>query len=85
MNAQAAFWLTLIGTVCWPLCFWWMHRISSRQDALLNELRQQGRRIEGLSEEEHKLIKEVHPTVGKIRDDIADVKSTVKKTGPRPK
>jgi hypothetical protein len=79
MYAQIAFWLTVIGTVCWPICFWWMHRISSRQDALLNELREQGQRIEGLSKEEHQLIKDVHPAVGKIQDDVADVKSTVKK------
>jgi len=66
-------WLTVLGTLCWGLCFWWMHRISSRQDTLLNELREQGRRIEALSREEHELIREVHPQVGEIRQSLEAV------------
>jgi hypothetical protein len=31
--------LTWIGTGAWVICFWWMHRISARQDALLIELK----------------------------------------------
>src|SRR3712207_7667709 len=57
---------------------WWMHRISSRQNAILEALRQQGKRIETLSKEEHELIKDVHPAVGEIREDMADVKHAVK-------
>lgn len=72
------FWATIIGVACWPVCFWWMHRISRRQDSLLQELREQGKRIEKLSREEHDLIKEVHPEVAQIKDDVADVKSTVR-------
>ena len=33
-----AYWLTWVGTGAWVVCFWWMHRISSRQDALLTAL-----------------------------------------------
>ena len=29
------FWMTVAGTLCWGVCFVWMHRISARQDALL--------------------------------------------------
>ena len=32
-----AYGLTWVGTAAWVLCFWWMHRISTRQDALLTE------------------------------------------------
>jgi hypothetical protein len=42
--------LGCIGIVCWAVCFWWMHRISSRQDALLEELREVTIRIEKLSQ-----------------------------------
>src|SRR5438034_1215035 len=38
--------LTWIGLICWCVCFWWMHRISARQDALLKELHEITTRIE---------------------------------------
>jgi len=63
-----AFWMTLVGTVCWGACFWWMHRISTKQNSLLDQLREQGKRIEKLSKLEHDLIKEVHPQVGEIKE-----------------
>ncbi len=63
-----AFWMTLIGTFCWGACFWWMHRISTKQNSLLDQLREQGKRIEKLSKLEHDLIKEVHPQVGEIKE-----------------
>lgn len=75
--ALIAFWMTVLGTVCWGVCFWWMHRISSRQDTLLHELREQARRIERLSREEHQLIREVHPQVGEIRDSLQAVADNV--------
>ncbi len=50
------YWLTWLNAVCWGVCFWWMHRISTRQDAVLNQVKEQGRRIEKLSREEHDLI-----------------------------
>lgn len=76
--ALAAFGLTVVGTLCWGICFWWMHRISSRQDELLRQLCEQGRRIESLSQAEHELIKEVHPQITEIRTNVEDVKDAVK-------
>jgi hypothetical protein len=63
-----AFWLTLTGNLCWIVCFWWMYRISAKQNAMLDQLHAQGKRIEKLSRAEHDLIKEVHPQVGEIKD-----------------
>jgi hypothetical protein len=72
-----AFVLGCIGTVCWGVCFWWMHRISSRQDTLLEELREVTTRIEKLSQAEHDLIREVHPKVSEIKEHVEDVKEVV--------
>jgi len=72
------FWMTLTGTICWGICFWWMHRISRRQNYFLEQLREQGRRIEQLSRLEHDLIKEVHPKVGEIKDGMEEVIAVVK-------
>ena len=55
-----------------------MYRISSRQDAMLQELQEQGRRMERLSREEHDLIKEIHPKVKNIEGDVSDVADAVK-------
>ena len=63
-----AFWMTLAGTICWGICFWWMRRISIKQNFLLDQLRDQGKRIEKLSKLEHDLIKEVHPQVNEIKE-----------------
>ena len=67
---EIAFWLTSVGTACWIACFWWMHLISKKQNALLAQLQQQGKRIENLSRLEHELIKELHPQVGEIKEGI---------------
>jgi hypothetical protein len=72
-----AFVLGCIGTVCWGVCFWWMQRISSRQDAMLEELREVAKRIEKLSQAEHDLIREVHPKVSEIKEHVQDVKEVV--------
>jgi hypothetical protein len=72
-----AFILGGIGTVCWAVCFWWMHRISSRQDAMLEELREVTTRIEKLSQTEHDLIREVHPQVSEIKEHVQDVREVV--------
>jgi len=69
--------LAWLGTGCWLVCFWWMHRISSRQDAMLTGLREITQRIERLSEAEHELIREVHPQVGEIKEHIETVKEAV--------
>ena len=74
----AAFWLTLVGTVCWGVCFWWMYRISAKQNYLLDKLREQGKRIENLSKIEHDLIKEVHPQVGEIKEGMDEMIAATK-------
>jgi hypothetical protein len=68
-----AFWMTLLGTGCWGVCFWWMYRISREQNHLLDRLTEQGKRIEKLSKVEHDLIKEVHPQVSDIKDGMDEV------------
>lgn len=65
--------LACAGTVCWAICFWWMHRISRDQHAMLKELHEVTQRIETLSKEEHELIQELHPAVAKIKDSVQDV------------
>ena len=69
--------LGCVGTICWAVCFWWMHRISSHQDALLEELHEMTRRIEKLSQTEHDLIREVHPKVNEIKEHVENVKEVV--------
>lgn len=69
--------LSWIGLACWCVCFWWMHRISSRQDAFLKKLHEITTRIEELSRAEHDLIRELHPQVGEIKQDVEDVREAV--------
>jgi len=69
--------LTWLGIGCWAVCFWWMHRISSRQDSMLEELREMTQRIERLSEAGHDLIRDVHPQVGEIKEHVETVKEAV--------
>ena len=71
--------LTWIGIGCWGVCFSWMRRISSRQEAMLKELHEMTQRIERVSEAGHELIREVHPQVGEIKEHIESVKETVEK------
>jgi hypothetical protein len=69
--------LSWLGIGCWGVCFWWMYQISSRQDAVLRELREMTRRIEKLTESEHDLIRDVHPQVGEIKEHVETVKEIV--------
>jgi len=69
--------LAWIGMGCWIVCFIWMHRISSRQNAMLEELREVTDRIERVSRAEHDLIKEVHPAVSDIKERVEDVHGAV--------
>ena len=71
------FWMTLIGTGCWIVCFCWMHQISKNQNHVLDQLRQQAKRIEKFSRAEHDLIKEVHPQIGEIKDGVEKVITAV--------
>ena len=73
-----AYLMTAAGTVCWPVCFWWMYRISAKQNAVLEQLSGQAKRIEKLSRVEHDLIKEVHPKVGEIKEGMEEIIAAVK-------
>jgi len=65
--------LAWVGTGCWAVCFWWMHRLSSRQETMLKELHDVTKRIEQLSKDERDLLREVHPNVEKIKESVQDV------------
>ena len=77
-ETNLAFWMTVAGTICWGVCFWWMRRLSTKQNALLAQLREQGKRIEKLSKIEHDLIKEVHPQVNEIKEGIEEMIAVAK-------
>jgi hypothetical protein len=64
-QATIAYWLTWVGTGAWVICFWWMRRISARQDALLVELRE-------LARTQHDILREVHPDVGEIKEHVVE-------------
>jgi hypothetical protein len=78
------FLLAWVGLGCWCVCFFWMHRISSRQDAMLKELHEMTTRIEQLSQAEHDLIREVHPQVGEIKEHVVNVAEAVSPGGSDP-
>ena len=65
--------LAWIGTACWVVCFWWMHRLSAHQEAMLRELHEVTKRIEQLSKAEHDMLREVHPNVEKIKESVKDM------------
>jgi uncharacterized protein YdeI (YjbR/CyaY-like superfamily) len=79
-----AFWMTLVGTICWGVCFWWMNRLSKKQNVLLDQLREQGKRIEKLSKIEHDLIQEVHPQVNEIKEGMEAMIAVVKENNSSP-
>jgi divalent metal cation (Fe/Co/Zn/Cd) transporter len=69
--------LEWIGTGCWAICFWWMQRLSSKQEMMLKELHDVTKRIEKLSKAEHDLIQDVHPKVEEIKESVKDVSEKV--------
>ncbi|HEY4271843.1 MAG TPA: hypothetical protein VGM65_07545 [Candidatus Udaeobacter sp.] len=69
--------LAWVGIGCWGIYFWWMHRISSRQDAMLEELHEMTARIERLSQSEHDLISQVHPQVDEIKEHVENVREAI--------
>ena len=73
--------MAVIGTVCWAACFWWMNRISKKQNDLLAQLREQGKRIEKLSKIEQDLIEQVHPQVNEIKEGMEEMIPVVKENG----
>ena len=66
-------WITVVDLGCWCICFWWMHRISTRQSAVLDQLRDQAHRIEKVSKEEHAILTELHPNVEAIQKEVVRV------------
>jgi uncharacterized protein YdeI (YjbR/CyaY-like superfamily) len=76
--------MNVAGTVCWVFCFWWMRRLSVKQNFLLDQLREQGKRIEKLSTIEHDLIKEVHPQVNEIKEGMQEMIAVVKENTKTP-
>src|SRR5208282_1096770 len=79
-RSSLSFWMTVAGTVCWGICFWWMRRLSVKQNFLLDQLRDQGKRIEKLSKIEHDLIKEVHPQVNEIKEGMEKMMAVVQES-----
>jgi hypothetical protein len=75
---KLSFLMAIVGTACWAVCFWWMYRISKKQNSLLDRLGDQGKRIEKLSKIEHDLIKEVHPQVSDIKEGMEEMIAAVK-------
>src|SRR5205085_9870473 len=75
--------LAWVGIACWGICFWWMHRLSSRQEMMLKELHDVTRRIEKLSKVEHDLIRQVHPNVEEIKESVKDVSNKVSQSEGR--
>lgn len=55
-----AYGFTWVGTGAWIVCFWGMHRISARQEALLTELRE-------LAQMPLDILREVHPDAGGMK------------------
>jgi hypothetical protein len=77
-RSTIAFWLGVIGTLCWGICFFWMYLISDKQNKMLDRLGEQTKRIEKFSKVEHDLIKEVHPQVGEIKEGMEEMIAAVK-------
>ncbi len=71
--------INIVGLGCWCVCFWWMHRISSRQNAVLKQLQKQGQRIEKISQEEHAILQQVHPNVEAIQKGVDEVSEKVRR------
>jgi hypothetical protein len=55
-----------------------MRQLSVKQNSLLDQLRDQGKRIEKLSRIEHDLIKEVHPQVNEIKQGMDEMKAAAR-------
>ena len=70
-------WITVANFGCWAACYWWMHRISSRQNEVLEELTSQAHRIEEISRQEHALLAKVHPNVEAIQKGVDEVSEKV--------
>ncbi len=77
MNRLVLDWISIADIGCWCVCFWWMHRISTRQNAVLDQLRNQAQRIEKVSKEEHAILTKLHPNVEAIQQEVGKVAEKV--------
>lgn len=77
MNRTLLDFITVADLGCWCICFWWMHRVSTRQDDMLDQLRRQARRIENVAKEEHAILTELHPNVEAIQKGVDEVTEKV--------
>jgi hypothetical protein len=66
MTQDAVNWMNLLNAACWPVCFWWMHRISSKQNGMLADLHAQQKKVREISDEGREIIKEIEPKVQKV-------------------
>jgi len=57
-----------------------MHRISTRQNATLEQLQTQARRIEDISKAEHEILTDLHPSVQKIEKGVDQVSEKIEAT-----
>jgi hypothetical protein len=83
MSPSLVNFLNLANAGCWCVCFWWMHRISKRQNSVLEELAEQACRIEELSKKEHAILGQVHPNVEKIQHGVDQVAAKVERVEGR--
>ena len=74
--------VTVADIFCWGICFWWMHRISTRQNAVLDQLNRQASRIKEVSEEGHAILSEVQPNVEAIQKGVDEVAEKVGRAVP---
>ena len=82
MTTTLMIWLNVVSTLCWPVCFWWMWRISVRQNALISQLRQQTREIEEVARDEHAMIKNAQPRIGEIHETVHQLAQTNRPLNP---
>ena len=77
--------LAWVGMGCWLVCFWWMHRISVKQETMLKELHDMTARIQEVSEREHEMLREVHPAVDHIKESVENVEAAIGEGGKAPR
>lgn len=70
-------WISMASFGCWGVCFWWMHTISSRQNSVLDQLRDQAQRIEKMAEQEHAILSDLDPNVEKLQQGADEVSEKV--------
>lgn len=62
----------IVETVCWGICFVWIHRTAAKQKPLPGWIGEQGRRIKTQSRIAHSPIGEVLPQFGEIKEGLIE-------------